>query len=137
MPGILLTSDQVSGLTPALANAVTDGQALKADRQTIVNPTISGGALTLDLSQGSVFNVSWNANITSITVTNCPTGAVSFTLILTGAGGASVTWPTSVFKFPGGAAPTLVSTTGAMNFLSLVTLNQGTRINVFMSGATV
>lgn len=121
----------------ALAGKLADGDLVKADRQQIVTPTISGGALTLDLSQGSVFNVSWNANITSISVTNAPTGSVSFTLILTGAGGASVTWNTTTFKFPGGTAPTLISTTGAMNYLSMNTLNQGTRVNVFFSGATI
>lgn len=132
------TSKPISTATQTALNAkLADGDLVKADRMQIVTPTISGGALTLDLSQGSVFNVSWNANITSISVTNCPTGAVSFTLVLTGAGGTSITWPTSVFKFPGGTAPTLISTTGAMNFLSMVTLNQAARVNVFMSGATI
>jgi hypothetical protein len=136
MPGLLLTTDQVNGLAPALANAVTDGTALKADRQALVTPSITGGVLTLDLSQGSFFQVSWNANITSVVVTNCPTSAVSFTLILVGAGGTSVTWPTSVFKFVGGTAPTLISTTGAYNALSMFTTNQAARVAVHFSGAT-
>jgi hypothetical protein len=137
MPGQLLTLDQVNGLPAALANAVTDGTALKSDRQVIVAPAITSGVLTLDLTQGSFFSVSWSANITSIVVTNCPTGAVSWTLVLTGAGGTSVSWNATTYKFPGGTAPTLVNTTGAMNFLSMATLNQGTRVNVFMSGATI
>ena len=128
----------ISNATQIALNAkLADGDLVKADRQQIVTPTISGGALTLDLSQGSVFSVSWNANITSISITNAPTGSVSFTLILTGAGGSSVTWNTTTFKFPGGTAPTLISTTGAMNYLALNTLNQGTRVNVFFSGATI
>ncbi len=137
MPGLLLSTDQVSGLPAALANAVTDGAALKGDRQVIVTPAITGGVLTLDLSQGSVFNVSWTANITSVVVTNVPTGMVSFTLVLTGAGGTSVTWPTGVFRFPSGTPPTLVNSAGVMNFLTMATLNQGARVNVFFSGATV
>lgn len=132
-----ITQAQVSGLSTALAGKVADGDALKSDRQLIVTPSISGGVLTLDLSQGSVFNVSWNANITSINVTNCPSGAVSWTLVLVGAGGTSVSWNTTTFKFPGGSAPTLINTTGAHNFMSMVTLNAGSRINVLFSGATI
>lgn len=182
MPGLLLSTDQVSGLPAALANAVTtvagksgpsvsltkndvglsnvdntsdlakpvsnavaslvatklaDGDLVKSDRQQIVTPTISSGALTLDLSLGSVFAVSWNANITSLSVTNIPTGAVNWTLILIGAGGSSVTWNTTTYKFAGGSAPTLTNTTGAENHFSMSTRNQGTRINVFFSGATL
>lgn len=120
----------------ALSQKAADGDLMKFDRQAIVSPMISGGTLALDLSQGSVFDVSWNANITNVVVTNIPTGMVSWTLILNGAGGSSVTWNTSTFKFSGGLAPTLVSTTGARNFLSMSTLNSGSRIDVLFSGAT-
>lgn len=132
-----ITQAQVSGLSTALAGKVADGDALKSDRQVIVTPAISGGVLTLDLSLGSVFNVSWTANITSIVLTNVPSGAVSWSLVLVGAGGLSVSWNTTTFKFPGGTAPTLINTTGAHNFMSMVTLNAGSRVNVFFSGATV
>ncbi|PIB90987.1 hypothetical protein [Caulobacter sp. FWC2] len=132
-----ITQAQVTGLSSALAGKVADGDALKSDRQVIVTPAITGGVLTLDLSLGSVFNVSWNANITSINVTNCPSGMVSWTLVLVGAGGSSVSWNTTTFKFPGGTAPTLLSNAGAHNFMSMATLNAGSRVNVFFSGATV
>lgn len=132
-----ITQAQVSGLSTALAGKVADGDALKSDRQVIVTPSIVGGVLTLDLSLGSAFNVSWDANITSIVVSNAPSGMVSWTLVLVGAGGLSVSWNTTTFKFPGGTAPTLINTTGAHNFMSMATLNAGTRVNVFFSGATV
>ncbi len=132
-----ISQTQVTGLSTALAGKVADGDALKSDRQVIVTPSITSGVLTLDLSLGSVFNVSWNANITSINVTNCPSGMVSWTLVLVGAGGSSVAWNTTTFKFPGGTAPTLINTTGAHNFMSMATLNAGSRVNVFFSGATV
>ncbi|WP_395444062.1 hypothetical protein [Caulobacter sp. UC70_42] len=141
LPNVDNTSDLSKPISNAvaiaLAGKLADGDLTKSDRQQVVTPTISGGALTLDLSQGSVFAVSWNANITSISITNVPTGMVSWTLILVGAGGSSVTWNTTTFKFPGGTAPTLISTTGAENHLSMATRNQGTRVNVFFSGATI
>lgn len=114
-----------------------DGDATKSDRQVVVTPTISSGVLTLDLSQGSVFDVAWNANITSIAVTNAPTGMASWTLILNGQGTAyTVSWATGTFKFPGGTAPTLTYTANTSNFLTMATRNQGTRVDVFFAGAT-
>lgn len=132
-----ITQAQVTGLSAALAGKVADGDLLKADRQVIAKPTISGGVLTLDLSLASVFSVSWSENITSINLTNLSSGSVSWTLVLVGAGGLSVTWNTATFKFPGGTAPTLINTTGAHNYLTMNTLNAGSRVNVFFSGATV
>lgn len=136
MVGILIGQDQVSGLTSSIAAKAADGDAFKADRQVIVTPTITSGVLTLDLSQGAVFEVSWTVSITSVVVVNCPSGMANWALVLIGAGGSSVAWNTSIFKFVGGTAPTLNSTTGAHNFLSMASRNSGGRIDVFSSGAT-
>ena len=53
--------------------------------ETVSNPSISAGALTLNIENGNVFNVTWNANITSLVIQNPSlTGkACSFTLYLT------------------------------------------------------
>ena len=63
------------------------------------SPTISGGTLTLDISTGNVFEVSLNANITTLNITNpSPTGvACKFDLILTADGTArTIAWPAAV-----------------------------------------
>ena len=91
------------------------------------SPSISGGALTLDLSLGNVFEVSLNANVTSLTISNpSPTGnACSFTLVFTADGTArTVTWPGSV-SWPGGTAPTLTSTNAKKDFFVFYTSNAG------------
>ncbi|MCX6739168.1 MAG: hypothetical protein NT098_03925 [Candidatus Parcubacteria bacterium] len=69
-------------------------------------PTISGGTLTLDISAGNVFEVSLNANIATLNITNpSPSGnACKFDLILTADGTArTIAWPAAVQWSGGGA----------------------------------
>ncbi|WNV48176.1 tail fiber protein [Caulobacter phage Quill_5.2] len=135
---------EITGLSTALTTLQTninakfaDGDSQKVDRQTIVTPAITAGVLTLDLAQGSVFSVDWNANITSIVLSNVPSGLANWTVILKANGTAyTVTWDTSKFKPAGGVYPTLVSASGGYNWLTMATDNGGTRVNMFYSGAT-
>jgi hypothetical protein len=99
-------------------------------------PSISSNTLTLDLTTGNVFEVSLNANITTLTISNpSPTGnACSFTLIFTADGTArTVTWPGSV-SWAGGTAPTLTSTNAKKDFFVFYTSNAGTNWYGFTSG---
>jgi hypothetical protein len=100
-------------------------------------PTISSGSLTLNLNNGSIFLVSLNAAITSITISNTPSTsntAVGFSLIFTADGTArSITWPASV-KWAGGTAPTLTSTNAKRDVLSFVSTDQGTTWLGFVGG---
>lgn len=97
-------------------------------RETRTSPTISGGTLTLDCSQGSVFAVSLNANITTLSLSNPPATTISYTMILqfTADGTArTVTWPAAV-KWANGTAPTLSSTNGKIDLFTLTTHDGGT-----------
>lgn len=100
-------------------------------------PTISTGTLTLDLNSAQVFDVSLNANITTLTISN--TDATSntvnaFTLIFTMDGTArTVTWPAAV-KWAGGTAPTLTSTNGKKDVLSFMSPDNGTTWLGFVGG---
>jgi hypothetical protein len=97
-------------------------------RETSTAPTISSGTLTIDMSTGTVFNVTLNANITTLNITNsAPTNKVSsFTLIFTyDATPRSVTWPASV-KWPSNTVPTLTNANGAVDIFTFFTLNNGT-----------
>jgi hypothetical protein len=63
-------------------------------RQTVVNASIDGGLLVLDLSFGSIFEASNNEDISSIQVRNAAPGALSFCLQLTANGTAyTQAWP--------------------------------------------
>lgn len=94
--------------------------------EAVAAPTISAGALTLDLSTASIFKVANNANVTALTIAGAlaPFGT-SFALELTADGTLRTwTWPASVTWLRG--APTLTSTNGKRDLFSFVTLDGGT-----------
>jgi hypothetical protein len=99
-------------------------------------PAISAGVLTLNCGAGTVFVVSLNANITSLVFTSVPAAPSSygFVLALVADGTArTVAWPAS-FKWPGGAAPTLTSTSGKTDLIVGTTWDGGTTWLVSLGG---
>lgn len=113
-----------------------DKGTLKNYKEIYTSPTISTGQLTLDLSNGNVFNVSLNAAITIMTISNIPSSsfAANFTLIFTADGTArGVVWTPSI-KWPSGTAPTLTSTNGKRDAFTFVTLDGGTTWLGFVGG---
>ena len=101
------------------------------------SPTISSGTLTLNLNDAQVFDVSLNANITTVTISN--TDATSntvnaFTVIFMADGTArTITWPAAV-KWTGGTAPTMTSTNGKKDILSFLSTDNGTAWFGFVGG---
>jgi hypothetical protein len=109
---------------------------MKTYSETAVAALISAGTLTLNLSSGSVFYVSLNANITSISLTNFPTSGntASFSIMFTADGTArTVTWPTSI-KWSSGVAPTLTSTATKVDVFNFFSRDGGTTVYGFTSG---
>jgi hypothetical protein len=100
-------------------------------------PTISSGTLTINLNDAQVFDVSLNANITTLTISNVDSSSNTvnaFTLIFTMDGTArTVTWPAAV-KWPGGTGPTLTSTNGKKDVLSFLSPDNGTTWLGFIGG---
>jgi hypothetical protein len=99
-------------------------------------PTSTAGALTLDLTTGNVFEVTLT-EATTITFSNPPaTGhAGSLTLILKqdATGSRAVTWPASV-DWPDGTAPTISTAANAVDILTFVTTDAGTRWYGMLAG---
>lgn len=95
--------------------------------ETRTAPAISAGALTLDLANGNVFEVTLDQDVTSITVQNAPASgkAGSFTLIFRqdATGGRTVSWPAS-FEWEG-AAPTVSSPANAVDVYTFLTTDGG------------
>jgi len=89
-------------------------------------PTISAGALTLDLLLGTVHKVVLNADVTGVTIANALAGfASSFTVEFTADGTArTVTMPGNVTALNGTYTPS--STDGTRDLLNLVTFDGGT-----------
>ena len=104
-------------------------------KETKTAPTISTNTLTLDCSTGNVFNVSLNANVTTLSFSNVPTSgnAYGLTLSLSITGSFTVTWPASV-KWPSGTAPTLTTTSGKTDTFVLFTYDGGTTWWAFTAG---
>lgn len=89
-------------------------------------PTISGGTLTINLATANVFEVTRNANISTVSFTNPPASGIacSFIIKFNATGSYSVTWPASV-RWSGGTAPTLTATSGKVDTLVFYTTNGG------------
>lgn len=100
------------------------------------NVSISANTLTIDLNTAQVFEVTLNANITTLNVTNVQTNGrtSSFILVLIGDGTArAVSWP-ATFKWPGATAPTITSNTGKKDVYVFFTNDGGTTWQAFVSG---
>jgi len=116
---------------------------LKTYVETASAPTISGSALTLDLSNSSVFNVNLNSSITILTISNAPStgNAVSgFVLIFTATGTAyTVVWPSSTpnVRWANGVAPTITSTNNKRDVYVFFTTDNGSTYNAFISGQNI
>ncbi len=96
--------------------------------------TISAGSLTLNLSNATTFYVSLNGAVTTLTISNAPTGTSAFTLIFTADGTPrSVTWGAAI-TWSGASAPTLTSTLNKQDVFSFLTLNGGTNWLGFTGG---
>jgi len=124
------TSDGISLLSvngPTKANSYSTLQSA---------PTISANTLTLNLSNSTVFQVSLNSNITTLTLSNVRTSGStsSFILVFVADGTArSVTWPAS-FRWPGNTAPTLTSANTKRDVFTIFTHDGGTNWHAFISG---
>jgi hypothetical protein len=110
-------------------------------------PTISGGTLTLNLNTATVFDVTLNANITTLTLANIQSSGLtsSFVLVFTADGTArTVVWPVS-FRWSsggscgggGGSAPTLSSENGKKDVFVFFTTDGGTNWQAFVSGQSI
>lgn len=134
--GQVLTADsaQTAGIkwaTPAGSISTTGG-----GKESVSTQSSATGAVTLDLNNGNVHNLTLTGNITSLTVTNTTAGvSCTFTLILRqdGTGGRTVAWMSGV-KWAVGAAPTLSTGPSKVDVLTFMTIDNGTTWYGFPAG---
>lgn len=121
-----------------LLNLTTLPQQLVSYSETYASSSISSGVLNLNLNAGSVFNVNLNANITSIIASGVTvSSATSFTIFFTADGTArNVTWTIngSNVRWPSATAPTLTSTNGKVDVISVITNDGGNNWFGFTGG---
>jgi hypothetical protein len=115
----------VTGALTGNGGGVLTNSELKNYRETSAAASISSGTLALDLANGNHFQVPLNANITTFTVANCPASgkATGFVVLFTADGTLrTITWPTTT-KWSGGVAPTMTSTNGKIDLITLYSVD--------------
>jgi hypothetical protein len=129
---VLFFRSEGSGNWRLTSRLIGSGQTIfgKGVYEQSTAPTISGGTLTLDLTASTVFNVAFNANIATLTVSNPPAsgGVGEFVLRLTGDGTLRTTVYPASFKWrnSSGTVPTNPSVNGKILTLFGYTLDAGT-----------
>lgn len=118
-----------------MSNWSTDILGVKLLSELTQSVTISSSTASIDLSLGTTFTITMNANVTSFQISNIPTNAAgSFNLILTGDGNTrAFAWGNAV-TWSGGTPPTLTATNGKKDIFSFITTNNGTNWYGFIGG---
>jgi hypothetical protein len=104
--------------------------------ETKATPAISSSTLTLNLATATLFYVTLNSSIGTLTLSNPPASprVFSFTLQLVGDGTArTITWPGSV-RWQGGLAPTPTATLNKVDTYVFFTHDGGSNYFAFTAG---
>jgi len=101
---------------------------LRDHSETQTTGTISTNTLAVDYTDGAVFAVALNANITTFTIANPPASGehCAVTFVFTADGTIrTITWPTGTV-WPAGTAPTMTGTNNKRDIITLMTYDGGT-----------
>jgi hypothetical protein len=130
--GIVSSSLQLSGsvLTGNLIQSATFANY----NERVVSASISAATLSLDLSQGNVFEVLVSQSML-VTFTNAASATLADTVTLVARydGTRTLTWAPSI-RWPGGTAPTVSTTSGSVDIFTFVTINGGDHFYGVFSG---
>lgn len=139
-------SDQYSALHYAakaedFANAAETASLTVGAMEGIGTYTDVSGAVVLDAVNGSksVFVVTPNGDITSLSVSNIPSTAgeaYGFTLIVVSDGASTITYGAQ-FTFVADTAPTLSTTAGQRDYIIGITVDNGTNIDAALTLAAI
>jgi hypothetical protein len=117
----------VNVVTTSSTDTLTN-KTLTAFGETIYSFGNTGTAATLALSNGNFVTATLTGNCTfTFSMTSVPSGAYSFTLVLTNdaTGGRTITWPASV-KWPNATVPTRTTTANKTDVYTFFTYDSGT-----------
>ena len=133
----VLATANTWGATQTYADNIITGPELKDFSET-TQSVAAATTTTVDYTLGGIILLSQDTAITTFNITNpSPTGkACSLTFIRTkDATGTArlITWPSGTI-WAGGATPTLSTTTGAVDIITLLTVNAGTTWYGFVGG---
>ena len=130
--GLVSSSLQLSGST--LTGNLIQSATFANYNERVISSSISAATLSLDLSQGNVFDVLVSQSML-VTFTNPPSATLadSVTLVSRYDGTRTLTWDGAI-RWPGGTAPTISTTSGSTDIFTFVTINGGGRYFGVFSG---
>lgn len=111
---------------------------IQSFKETASSPAIASNVLTLDLSNGSVFTVTHDANVNTVAISNPVSSnsvavqALTLVLLYT-ATAYTITWGASI-KWPSGTPPTLTAGVGKIDIFTFVSYNGGSTWFGFVGG---
>jgi len=115
------TTGSITGTTLSTSSYIRP--SLQAPNET-TNGVSGSGTVTVDVNTAAYYTVTMTGNITTLTISNVPSSPALFSLTLEiiqgGSGSYTITWPGTV-KWPGGVAPTLTTTVGKADVITLIT----------------
>ncbi len=115
-------------VTSTTLNTGVLGLTLKNYKETVDTNATATGAVTLNMNNGNVHNLTLTGNVT-LTFSNAATAGLRSELMINlvqdATGSRIVTWPAAV-KWAGGTAPTLTTTAAATDIMTLFTIDAGT-----------
>jgi hypothetical protein len=135
--GTLITNSVATLSSLSSVGTITTGtwSAQVQDYTEINTAASTGTSYTINIANGNVFSLTLTGNVT-FAFSNVPaSNASSITLFLIqdGTGSRTATWPGSVI-WPGGTAPTLTTTAGHVDVITMITTNAGTTWRAFVAG---
>jgi hypothetical protein len=110
---------QDANTTTALSGLTVSGTYNDAGANAASQTLTDGATVTWDTSQGRIATLTLGGNRTLAAPTNLRVGVYILYLIQDATGSRTVTW-NSVFKWPGGVAPTLTTTASAKDLISFI-----------------
>jgi hypothetical protein len=108
-----------------------------SDRNVVSVLTPASGVVTIDCALGDYFTLAPTANVTSIVFTNLPAAGKAASLMVRftqDTTARTVAWPAS-FKWAGGSAGVVSTTSGARDVIAISTFDQGTTWNATIAKA--
>jgi len=105
----------------------------------VSNISISSNTITIDLNSASVFNVTLDSNIDTVTIANVQSSGLTSSFVLNTLGDgteATITWPAS-FKWPDDAEPAVTTANNKSDVYSFFTTDGGTSWYAFIVGQNI
>lgn len=109
-----------------------NGDGVEISNRIFYNEVVdnTGSSFTADLSQSNMFRLTATDNFT-LDYTNAKSGSYTFIIEQGGAGPYNISYTSSKFRAPGGTTPTLTSSVGAIDILSMIYSEDDGRMYVY------